>query len=270
MKKLISFLLVIMMLCSMSTVAFAAGVDTQIGVGSESTNITTDDGTANTELWLQVEANGQIDVTVPLTIVFKTNIDGGAAQEPTNYKITNNNNARLLVTGIEITDHADTDMALVDYENGALTIDDQYKVKMVADLKNEDKADAADFSYDLFDVKADATKAADAKVYTKAAADHGVFALNRDKSRAAATDTVIGVTMNTSPLSFVTKIDDSTDYGLKLLTITYTVAIDTSTVKGEAEIEDYPALADFVDGEDNTWDSTDGWTLADLSDNTNP
>ena len=247
MKKLISFLLVIMMLCSMSVSAFASGANlpadknADIGYGAktdEYDSTDTNPGTpdVSTELWLQVAAEGQIDVTVPLVIVFKTNIDGGNATEATNYKIINNNNAPVVVTGIGIVEetttgpnNASNPMELVPYSytnsKYVFTADDQYMVKLYPQIDGND-------GYDLGNT-----------ISSVAASQGGLFALKTaDRvTDTNGTDTIITVEMATSPLSFVTitKTENGKEIlnpamGVKLLTVTYTVGVNTNTAIGTA------------------------------------
>ncbi len=242
MKKLISFLLVIMMLCSMSVSAFAADGEPEavpaapadistIAVGEATHNFKVDNNlttaSQETDLWLQVEASGQIDVTIPLLLVFKTNIDGGAATEATNYKLTNNNNANLVVTKIEAKAEPKGDnnpMTLVDWQNPLN--EDEYKVKL--------NARATTYSINQFDLQ----DAQDTTKFDKAANEGGLFALNRTVNGTTGTDTIIRVDMETGKLSFVTtRTEDDTamddTQGVKLLTVTYTVAINTNNAYGE-------------------------------------
>ncbi len=241
MKKLISFLLVVMMLCSMSVSAFAA--DTQIGVSAESYDIKATDGTegsANTELWLQVAANGQIDVTVPLVLVFKTNIDGGKADTANNYKITNNNNANLVVTKIAVTKNtAGNPMKLVAFGNDISKLDNTYMVKLTAyksyapdDSSKNTKADVISGGSNTFDLFYDTHK--------NNPESNGIFKLARNsEDRSEKTDTYMLAEMETSPLSFITPKDQAdetkadAESGVKLLTVTYTVGINTNDVYGE-------------------------------------
>ena len=222
MKKLISFLLVIMMLCSMSVSAFADNMTVDVSDAAKFDVATTNDSaTQKTDLWLQVEASGQIDVTVPLVMVFKTNIDGGDATEATNYKISNNNNANLAVTSITVEENSSDTIDLITYNaNKTFSKEDQYMVKMtVAATSGTTK------EFDLSNMPKDV-----------AASEGGHFQLDKaDRvTDTDGTDTVITVDMATSPLTFVTKTDDSTNkYGVNLLTVTYTVAINT---KGQIEI----------------------------------
>lgn len=210
MKKIFSFLLVIMMLCSISTAAFAT-TTFEVREADDSWNTDgTELNTPKTELWLQVDASGQIDVTVPLVLVFKTDIDGGTASTATNYKITNNSSAQLAVTKVA-TAVSDTKTSLVAY-NTANLAEDQYKVQLsagnaVLDLKTAE--------------------------HTEAAINGGLFTLAKAAANGDGTPTTVTVDMSTGKLSFVTArtADDELDTtkGIKLLTVTYTVAIDTAS-----------------------------------------
>lgn len=244
MKKIISFLLVIMLLSSISVSAFASDVNV-IGMGTATdtynskTATTTDTPDVSTQLWLQVLAEGQIDVTIPLNLVFKTNIDGGDATKPDVYYIQNNNNAPVAVTAMTATSQTN-DMELVAYSFTAASgeganatpakynfaADDQYMVKFFPE--NYTNTATAN-GIDLKNIPA-------ADTSTKY-----IFKLNaNDRQSNDAAKTYIDVEMATSPLTFVTKTDaNGAAMGLKLLNVTYTVGIDPNpaAAKGEA-IED--------------------------------
>lgn len=233
MKKLIALLLVVMMLGS--TVAFA---DTNASIAPYAPEDYKTDGsvldTPKTELWLQVDATGQIDVTVPLVLVFKTDIDGGVATSPLTYKMTNNSSSDLVVTQIDTVVEqqvASTNpMAIVAYTTANRTdlARDQYqaRLRVLNGVVLGSKADGTSIenSWDL----ATASHAND-KVRG------GLFELIKDA------DTRIIADMSTGELSFITpraKDADGNDAGMdttqgvKLLTVTYTVAIDTSDAIG--------------------------------------
>jgi len=244
MKKTLAMLLAVMLLLSATAFAEQTGVDTitngskpadwDTATGdidaydsvhySDSGNYDTE-GRMATELWLQVDATGQIDVTVPLVLVFQTNIDGGSANTASDYKITNHSSAALAVTKIEVAEEAKADaqpMTLVAYPATGMPAEDQYAVKL-----------SVGSSY-TFDFKAAAAQA------DKLAG--GLFELAKAPATGAAgTDTVIDVAMVTGPLSFVTARNsaDNADAGIdgtrgvKLLTVTYTVAISTRDAVGE-------------------------------------
>ena len=228
MKKLIALLLVVMMLGS--TVAFADD-NASIEVREADDVYTSGAGqaelsTPKTELWLQVDATGQIDVTVPLVLVFKTDIDGGVATSPDTYKITNNSTADLVVTqiatAVEAND-ADNPMTLVEYTTTDLARD-QYKVQLTVPTGVV--------------IGDEATNGWDLKTATHAnnKVKGGLFELLKDGSTRVIAD------MSTGELSFVTKRTTDaagndtgldTTKGVHLLTVTYTVAIDTSDAIGE-------------------------------------
>lgn len=226
MKRLIALILVVLMLGS--TAALAAD-DTVLGVSNENAVLKTEagSGSAATELWLQVDADGQIDVTVPLVLVFKTNIDGGVAKAATNYMITNNNNAPIVVTDVKVATGSlssrPTTLELVDY--GSTLYEDDYMVKLTS------KADIANVTeFDFYD----SVNTAD--TYHKAASEGGLFKLNRDTENKAATTTVIEADMSTGSFSFVTTRGTNDEFvetnGVHLNTVTYTVAFDTSVEYG--------------------------------------
>lgn len=241
MKKFLSLVLAAMMLLS-CTSAFAADEDaldkdkTPAGLTDASTltvkeptshfatendkaaDDSTSENAVNTELWLQVDADGQIDVTVPLVLVFKTNINGGSADTAETYKITNNSTANLAVTKIEsVPENGDT-MKIMPW--GSELDQDQYAVQFTA----YDKVDENnDYNFDFSAEEGKGNKEeADRKV-------GGKFQLLNNEA-----ETILDVDMKTGALTFVTKrIDGDTDtgmdvdYGVKLVTVTYTVGIST-------------------------------------------
>lgn len=219
-------------------------------------------GEAATELWLQVEASGQIDVTVPLVLVFQTNIDGGEATSPNTYKITNHSSADLVVTQIKVTDvktEANKQpMTKVAWIDGLK--EDQYKAKLAVG----EGVTLGKGQHREYDLKQE--------TYTAERHQGGIFELRKaeaDKYEEG-TDTPIALTMKTGRLSFVTsrvetpktdegQMDDAMDNtkGIQLMTITYTVAIDTSDAYGEEitnnlNVDDEGNLLDVArDGDTN-------------------
>ena len=221
-------------------------------------------GEAATELWLQVEASGQIDVTVPLVLVFQTNIDGGEATSPNTYKITNHSSADLVVTQIKVTDvkteankQPMTKVAWLD-----VLKEDQYKAKLNVDKNVVTLGKGQSGEYDLKQ-----------ETYTAERHQGGIFELRKaeaDKYEEG-TDTPIALTMKTGRLSFITsrtektpkddksQLNDAMDNtkGIQLMTITYTVAIDTSDAYGEeitnnVNVDDEGNLLDVArDGDTN-------------------
>lgn len=199
-------------------------------------------GQAATELWLQVEASGQIDVTVPLVLVFQTNIDGGAANSSDKYGIINHSSADLVVTKIEVQDvkvNEEPTMENVEWKTSPLK-EDQYKAQLSVDAQmGEGYAEKHDFDLHT-------------KKYIGERWQGGIFELkkapkNADVNKGEGTKTAIQLSMETGKLSFVTsrveedpkdtksQLNDKMDTakGIQLMTITYTVAIDTSDAYGE-------------------------------------
>lgn len=262
MKKVFALVLSLMMiLCSVSALATEVTEADTIVNGSATFLETDEDGDADidvrgeiryrdegkfdvtgeaaTELWLQVEASGQIDVTVPLVLVFQTNIDGGEATSPNTYKITNHSSADLVVTQIKVTDVATEDNKQPMTKVAWLDVlkEDQYKAKLnVGEGVTLGKGQPRE--YDL-----------KRETYTAERHQGGIFELRKaeaDKYEEG-TDTPIALTMKTGRLSFVTsrveknpkdensQLNDEMDTtkGIQLMTITYTVAIDTSDAYGE-------------------------------------
>lgn len=287
MKKVFALVLSLMMiLCSVSALATEVtkeadtivnandgkAFDTNIKVHGDNTIRYRDaaandiSGEAATELWLQVEASGQIDVTVPLVLVFQTNIDGGKATSPNTYKITNHSSADLVVTQIKVTDVVETEdkdqpkMEKVEWSDTAELTENQYMAKLTVGehvtLGAEQHGE-----YDL-----DGT-------YTGERHKGGIFELAKagKNDYEKGTDTPIALSMKTGRLSFITsrtektpkddksQLNDEMDTtkGIQLMTITYTVAIDTSDAYGEvittnANVADKDNLLDGVRDGDTT------------------
>lgn len=259
MKKFLSLLLAAMMLLSCAT-AMATSVDSIVNGDSSAwadggdTNVKADidiykditvnyadaagfdkQGEAATEIWLQVDATGQIDVTVPLILVFQTNIDGGEATAPTTYVIKNNSTADIVVTKIvthETTEAASTvenPMTLETYDNDLTLAEDKYAAKIDFTGKTVVLGKGA---ADIYDLKT----ALSATAYTNPAYEGGLFEVKENGGT-----TYVPVMMKTGPLSFVTSrtpngTEESMNQtrGIQLMTIVYTVAIDTSDAIGEA------------------------------------
>lgn len=223
-----------------------------------------------TDVWLQVEASGQIDITVPLVAIFKTNIDGGRETISENYKLINYSSAAIAVTKMEIKDYqanvqtnnsdADKNMQLVamdelegKYNKYALIVkpDDQYNIqKKGTDVKKQwqEAQDVADdeshqksplpstmFTNDgagnfTLDSKSNATNELP-----------GLWLVERNPvGSTAGNSSYMQLTLETSKLTFVTKQDTvqksaaNIENGVKLFTITYYVKIDNASAVGEA------------------------------------
>jgi len=254
MKKLISFLLVIMLLSSISVSAFADNMD-RFTDENFAAQFDVKDGnktaTQSTDVWLQVEAAGQIDATVPLMLVFKTNIDGGSCASPEKYGITNNSTAPLTVTTIkvnpdEIAKGTAGDKMTLTTTNAVTT--DSYGATISAN------------GYSAREVKAiyDTNDHQD----FKKAVEGGLIKLPIEDKDTTETEafTPIIVNMATGDFSFVTKHDEDGNladgYGLKLLTLEYTVAINSNVgeniggeIKSAADIkgDSYDTDGDIVE-----------------------
>lgn len=228
MRKLVSLILAVVMICSMAVTAFAADNNATLTQNTPTSSYEADakTGAVNTELWLQVDAEGQIDVTVPLVLVFKTDIDGGNATSPNTYGITNNSTSDLVVTEIKTVAENKTaaqPMTLVAYT--ATPTEDQYKVQLSV-ANDVVKGEGSSGAYDLHTAS-----------HTNDAIKGGLFELVKPEANATEGKfTQITADMATGKLSFVTSRTNNdeldTTKGVKLLTVTYTVAVDTSDAIG--------------------------------------
>ena len=128
----------------------------------------------------------QLNVTVPLVLVMKTNIDGGSVNmENSSYAIENESSMRVKLTDAKVDNMSGNTMTKVD-SKAALTGVDQFYVGVTVPQTIE-----ADGSVD---------------------------------ANGNATDICKPITeIATSPLSFVTK--EGAEYGLHMATVTYTVKI---------------------------------------------
>jgi len=270
MKKFMAILLVAIMM--LSTVAFATSASTITGRdpadgeankdsflntnGAESKFLADeghDDikagndhttGEVDTELWLQVTAGGQIDVTVPLVLIFSTNIDGGTATQAQNYKIINNNLFNSVsVDKIEVTTETQNDITLVSKATALGDGDgkwtnatrDQYYVVFTpafddANAANnegfKDGKDATITEYDLND-------ATGTTQYNLTGADKTDLVLFQIREGG---NVNLNPTMATTALTFATHDGNdaiSNGLGLKLLTVKYTVGLKYNVVDAE-------------------------------------
>lgn len=245
MKRLIALVLVVLMLGSTAALAdsnaridpFTTADNNNNTYHADGFVLNNDDGKGpQTELWLQVEASGQIDVTVPLVLVFKTNIDGGDATTADNYMITNNSRADLVVTDIKTATNNNKDdnpMSLVTFGDGAKPERDEYKVQLSVDKAKVVVGTDAAAVNGMWDLKTNA--------HHGSAVNGGLFELKKaelnDAKEMTGTPTVVTASMVTGELSFVTAMTGTGDSaamdttkGVQLLTVSYTVAIDTSDV----------------------------------------
>lgn len=247
MKKFLALMLVALML--LGGAAMAANM-TEAHVGSESGFVKSGTSASqSTDVWLQVTASGQIDVTVPLVVVFKTNIDGGSATTSEAYKIVNNSSAAIKVTEVEVTDMqqkftqngVEDNMKAVGtltggYNEYTLTMlpTDQYATKVWETAKNV--FDGAD-GFTVNGATATLTASADAQA-------PGLWRIEKKDDSETTDESPIALTLSTSRLTFVTnqKSVDEADIenGVKLFNVAYTVQIDDSTAVGGDIKDDAP------------------------------
>ena len=266
MKKILAFVMIFMLLCGSALATGTNYVSTFTASdpekwvaesNNEETNI------AKTELWLKVAATGQIDVTVPLVLVFQTNIEGGDAISAEGYTITNHSTADLVVTRLEVDvegqdaapfSEGSNPMALVEWDSisgqGTANVAnvDQYAVQLSAgDANRVNRNGEASQIISEIDVHAINNPAENKLGVLHAASGTaierddevgGLFLLPRKTSGGAETAVAVTAEMETGPLSFVT----DGEKGVYLLTITYTVAIDTSGVIGETITSDQGSM----------------------------
>lgn len=217
MKKIISVLLAMILICS-SVAALATTTTTTGSVMGGSTKDfiqtptpTMTSNSQKTQMWVRVAASGQINCTIPLVLVFDTNIDGGEATiSKDNYYITNNSTAPIVVTNVVPAAQSTSVLTLKKYADVA--DDDTYAVK----LGNIFSSD-----YDLGDTSASFQKAPNATGLTHA-----------EKGGKLGID----VTAKFSKLTFVTGVaaadgvTQDKSKGVHFLDVTYTVAIDRKSV----------------------------------------
>ncbi|MBR6525266.1 MAG: hypothetical protein IKT57_04790 [Clostridia bacterium] len=182
-----------------------------------------EDPSLETEVWLRVRAKGQINVTVPLVLVFETNIDGGYAEAPDTYTFKNNSTAELLITEMQVTEAADSNMELVALEE--VDADDITEQSLATDTYVARVMTMLDgFTLWFYDLGVAGGKVVPAGNMVAIA------------NLPVGTGTHIPIEMATGPLSFVTKhVNGELDAtkGVKLFTVKYTVAIDTRKGVGE-------------------------------------
>lgn len=209
MKKLVSFVLAALLL--LSVVAFAASGDTTL-VAQQSYTFSKDNtnvGAVKTDIYLMVKAVGQIDVTVPLILVFSTDVDGGTALAPGNYTITNNNkNSAVGVTKIEATDES----------NG------NYKMTLVASSALDSAA--ANNENDKYSVvlSSGSTQTYDLAALSTTAAEPGTAWDGFNIQKSGVVD--MKPAMKTTALTFVT----GEDKYVKILNVKYTLGLIYNTV----------------------------------------
>lgn len=238
MKKFLALIMAVLMLLSCAN----ALADVVYTGTQEAFSKTQTSATQQTDVWLQVTADGQIDVTVPLVVVFRTNIDGGTYATDTTYKIVNNSSAAIKVTQVAITDQnavvttngVASNMALV--EATSQTVYDQYFLTM----QPTDRYNTPLWTTALNIAATASGFTKTDKTYTKTADEtqgQGLWRIEK-KNDGDTDESPITLSLTTSKLSFVTKKADTTvpknEYGVKLFTVAYTVKIDDSTNIGAA------------------------------------
>lgn len=251
MKKILALILAAMML--LGGAAMATDMTEVVHVGSQEDFVETGDpatsASQSTDVWLQVEASGQIDVTVPLVVVFKTNIDGGSASTGNTYKIVNNSSAAIKVTEVKVQDQktdvsgngVTSNMTMVKELPSSGATYDQYTLTMKPTDHYQNKyyftTDNGENVYTYF---TDAGTASDQGTFVKkadAVQTQGLWRIERsDGAENGSDESKITLTLSTSKLSFVTnqKSVDNEDVenGVKLFNVAYTVKIDDSTAVG--------------------------------------
>lgn len=263
MKKFLAMLLAAMMLLSsvgaMAEVQDDSTLKIKPAVNSRFYSDSTTEGEVDTELWLQVAADGQIDVTVPLVLIFSTNVDGGKATEANNYKIVNNNDrSSISVDKIEVKrNDNNSHMTLVDSNNTGWnnTTRDQYYVT----LKPSTTYTGSD---------ATANDVLETQVYDLYIAANTQYSKNGENEKSESlfrigenSSVKLTANMVTTPLTFVTGITDEANdtylikgegeadaansgKGIELLTITYTVALEYDTVESKGITENSELIRD--------------------------
>ena len=232
MKKIIAFALALVMVMS-CTLALADDKNMDIEMSDPVEFLSkpetfgkASEASQKTALWLQVAADGQINCTIPLVLIYKTNIDGGyATTDPDNYKIVNNSSADIVVTSVEIEEGESGDAKKMTLAE-AVADGDQDTYSGTLTIAKEDvnlfqdgwKHPINDRVLNLFKIGEGTEEKA-----TVTQAEGGVFFIAKNGG-----ETGISVKIHTSPLTFTTKEDDDTNsYGVNLVNVTYTVAIDT-------------------------------------------
>ena len=224
MKKLVAIALVAIMMLSCVT-AFATS-NTTVETVSDPKHFKQNDAhngaTQSTDIWLRVKAEGQINCTIPLVLIYQTNIDGGEASTGTGadakYKITNNSTANLAVTDIDVST-VGSKMTLVSNSTDLKSLIDNYwgTITIAGDRVRSGDPYVGDFYTH--------------KTSSEIKAVAGGYFFIPKKTSSGAGVTVIDAKISTSPLDFITaqKADDGTmdiTKGLHLVNVKYTVAID--------------------------------------------
>ena len=219
MKKVVFLVLAVVLM--FSAVALADGYANDAAFGRIGTNDSTyvkdnykntEKATLHTRIYMIVDAQGQINVTVPLSLAFATDVDGGFASV-TGYKITNNGKNAVKITKIVVTNEADAGLTLVKYQATPYTSTDTYGVQL-----------AGDTTIDTYDC----TGAGNTSIG---------WQISRESND------VIVPTMVTGPISYVTKGNEENKDYVHVMSISYTVELDYTT-KGSLTEDEIKALTD--------------------------
>ena len=256
MKKIVSLILALAMILSCTAVLAAETGSTGTNMTNEhigaQENFAIDDPTTktsasqSTDIWLQVEAAGQIDVTIPLVAVFKTNIDGGTSTIGSNYKMINNSSAAIKVAKVVVTDQnvnvttngqPTANMTLVKAFTGKY---DEYTLTMKpTDYYTEPYWKTAE---NVAEFSASNPYTKDSKQGNTYVEKKGLWRVEKsDKAAGGKDESYIELVLTTSKLDFVTLQKDTIkngdvntiEDGVKIVTINYTVMIDDSEGVGE-------------------------------------
>lgn len=251
MKRFLALILAAMMLLGGSAMAEEDNM-TEAHVGGQTEFVKEEDKTSasqSTDVWLQVAASGTIDVTVPLVVVFKTNIDGGTASTGTSYKIINNSSAAIKVTEVKVTD-AKTDITQNGVASNLKAVEtltegnyDEYTLTMLPEDRYETKAwesarSVVDADGDGISTFQQEGNTGAYKIASSTGAEKkGLWRIEKkDGSEGGKDESHIKLTLATSKLSFVTKQKSNNDAGVengvKLFNVAYIVKIDDSTAVG--------------------------------------
>ena len=258
MKKIIALALALVMVMS-CTLALAADENMTNKVATTNspflvgTATTTDglfgykDASQRTDVWLQVEASGQIDVTIPLVAIFKTNIDGGTSDISRQYKMINNSSAAVKVTKVVVTDdnaavnmNGETGNNMVlkgELEEGAYN---QYTLSILPEDRYQNTkfwASGVPKNVGQHFTQEGNTYTLDSAVDGKYEEQQGLWRVDyNDKAPAGMDESYIDLKLSTSKLNFVTaqkkNNDAAIENGVQIFHISYTVMIDDYNAAG--------------------------------------
>lgn len=235
MKKILSLALALVLLCTVTS-AFATGTTLGVKVyGEDDQHKSTffkdvEKSTAyqQTAMWLRVANQGQINCTIPLVLIYDTNIDGGENTLSDDYKIVNNSTANIVVTKMEVLNstqniNSNKPMKLVT-ENGLSSekVDAYYVSLSVPDARQHSTVKTT--KWEMAEIVTTPTKGQSTSLAG------GLFFIPKTGGASGTNETVITVHVKTTPLSFITGLNDgdtqNKSRGVHLLDVKYTVAID--------------------------------------------